>query len=121
MDEKEHTEERDAEESAGRSARERVAEALHAFRESIEETISEARERGDVSAERAREMFRSAADRARTATADARDKFDFVTHAEFEELAARVARLEEELAGRSGGSDGADEDAGEGPEDEGGS
>lgn len=87
-----------------RSPRERVAEALHAFRESLEETISEARERGDMSAEKARDMFRTAADRARTATADAREKFDFVTQGEFEELVARVARLEAQLAERIGGS-----------------
>jgi hypothetical protein len=100
-------------EGDSRSARERMAEALHAFRESIEETISEARGRGDVSAEKAKEMFRTAADRARSATADAREKFDFVTHGEFEDLAERVARLEAKLAERIGGS-GDSEGEGEG-------
>lgn len=90
-------------EGAGeRTRRERVTDALHAFRESLEETIAEARDRGDLSAEKAKEIMRTAADRAREATAEAREKFDFVTQAEFDELSARVSRLETKLAERLG-------------------
>jgi hypothetical protein len=93
-----------------RSPRERLTEALHAFRDSFEETISEARERGDVSTGKAREMLRTAAGRARSATADAREKFDFVTQGEFDDLMARVARLEARLGDQIGGSTDADQD-----------
>ncbi len=103
--EQDEQDEQEGTEDSARSPRDRLMETLHAFRASLEETIAEARERGDVSAEKAREMFRSAADRTRTATADARERFDFVTQAEFDDLTARVARLEARLGDSSSDSD----------------
>ncbi|UCC26297.1 MAG: hypothetical protein JSU98_04180 [Gemmatimonadales bacterium] len=98
------SEENDAEQGRSRSARERVSEGfsrglgvLSAFKEALEETISEARERGDLSADRAREAMKSAVERARDATSDARDRFDFVTQAEFDALVRRVRELEERM------------------------
>jgi polyhydroxyalkanoate synthesis regulator phasin len=80
---------------------------LSAFKEAIEETISEARERGDLSPERAKEVMRGALDKAQEAAGSARDRFDFVTQKDFEELKSRVA----DLARRVGVLDGLVEDA----------
>jgi len=87
-----------------RTRRERLTDAFNAFRESLEEAISGARDRGDAAEGKARELLRAATERARSATEEAREKFDFVTHERFEELAARVARLERRMAERPGGS-----------------
>jgi hypothetical protein len=51
--------------------------------------------------------MKSAVDRARDATSDARERFDFVSAAEFEALEARVRALEERL--RKGGAEGPSE------------
>ena len=87
-----------------RTARERVSDGfnrglgvLSAFKEALEQTISEARERGDLSVDRARDAMKSAVEKAREATSDARERFDFVSAAEFDELAARVRALEDRL------------------------
>lgn len=98
-----------------RTARERVSDGfnrglgvLSAFKEALEQTIAEARERGDFSVDRARDAMKSAVDKARDATSDARERFDFVSAAEFEALDARVRALEKRLdqATREGGSEG---------------
>lgn len=98
-----------------RTTRERMSDGfnrglgvLSAFKEALEQTISEARERGDFSVDRARDAMKSAVDRAREATSDARERFDFVSAAEFDELEARVRALEERLGGDAskGGSGG---------------
>jgi polyhydroxyalkanoate synthesis regulator phasin len=70
---------------------------LSAFKEALEQTISEARERGDLSVDRARDAMKTAVGKAREATSDARERFDFVSAAEFDELAARVKALEERV------------------------
>lgn len=79
---------------------------LSAFKEAIEETIREAREGGDLSSERAREIMKDAMDRAQSAADEARERLDFVTHRELdevrrelEELRNRLSRLEEEAPG----------------------
>ena len=87
-----------------RNARERMSDGfsrglgvLSAFKEALEETISEARERGDLSVDKAREAMKDAMGRARDVTSEARDRFDFVTQAEFSALVKRVRELEERL------------------------
>ncbi len=91
-------------EDRDRTARERMSDGfnrglgvLSAFKEALEQTISEARERGDLSVDRARDAMKTAMDKAKEATSDARERFDFVSAAEFDELAARVKALEERL------------------------
>ena len=99
------------EEGTSRSARDSVGDGIRqglgvltAFKEALEETISEARERGDLSPERGRAFMRDALDRAQAAAGDARERFDFATRKDVDELAsevralqARVARLEDRL------------------------
>lgn len=87
-----------------RSTRDRVSEGfqrglgvLSAFKDALEETIAEARDKGDLSTDRARQVMRGAMERARDATSDARERFDFVTQQEFDQLARRVAELEARL------------------------
>ena len=91
-------------ESQQKKARERMSEGfsrglgvLSAFKEALEETISEARDRGDLSVDRAREAMKDAMGRARDATSEARDRFDFITQAEFAALVKRVRELETRL------------------------
>jgi len=66
---------------------------LAAFTDAIEETINEMRERGEISPDRAREAMRTAMRRAQAAFDDTRERFDFVTRREFEELRDEVAAL----------------------------
>ena len=106
---KDRAEDRGEEEESGpRGARERVSDGfqrglgvLSAFKEALEQTISEARERGDLSVDRARDAMKTAVDRAREATSDAKERFDFVSTAEFDALVKRVRALETRL-GMSG-------------------
>lgn len=120
----EATEEPTASESEeeGRTARERMSDGfqkglgiLSAFKEAMEETISEARERGDLSSDRAKEALKKAADRARSATADARERFDFVSQQDFDALVRRVEALEDRVRDPLGGV--AADGAGEGSEE----
>lgn len=86
------TDPRDAEASGRRGV-------FGSFREAIGETIEEARERGDLSTDRAREKLRGAWKRAREASADARERFDFVSKEEFDRLRRRVEELERRMDG----------------------
>lgn len=93
-----------------RKAKEKVSDAanrglgmLSAFKEALEETINEARERGDLTTDRAKDAVRTAFEKAKAASSDARDKFDFVSQADFDGLAARVADLEQKVRSRVGG------------------
>ena len=72
----------------------RGKEAFGAFKEALEETLSDTRERGDLTTDRARELWNRAVDRARDATSDARDRFDFASRAEYEDLERRIAAIE---------------------------
>lgn len=89
-----------------RSAREKVSDGirqgigvLSALKDALEETIAEARERGDLSPERAKVAMSDALHRAQEAAGEARERFDFATHAELQELRESVARLREQVAG----------------------
>ncbi len=104
MDKTEGTRESDAEssrdesmEQPGKGTREKVSDGirqglgvLSAFKDALEETIQEARDRGDLSPERAKEALRSAMTRAQEAAGEARERFDFVPRADFDELRERV-------------------------------
>ena len=111
MDETEGTRESGAESSQdestreqGRRTREKVSDGirqglgvLSAFRDALEETIQEARDRGDLSPERAKEALRSAMTRAQEAAGEARERFDFVSRADFDQLRERVEECVERL------------------------
>ncbi len=94
-----------SEEGDARTRRERLTDAFNAFRDTLEDAISGARDRGDTAEGKARELLRTATQRARSATAEARERFDFVTHDQFDELSRRVARLEATMAERLDDSD----------------
>ncbi|MBW3630373.1 MAG: hypothetical protein KY464_13890 [Gemmatimonadetes bacterium] len=74
---------------------------LNAFREAIEETLEDAVKRGDLSPERAGQAMRDAAQRVQESFDGARERLDFVSRREYDELKeelellrSRVARLE---------------------------
>ena len=66
---------------------------LSALKEVLEETIQEARDRGGPSTERAKEALRSATARAQEAAGEARERFDFISRTDFDQLKQRVAEL----------------------------
>lgn len=110
-DEEGERHEQRGEDEQSRSARDSVGDGIRqglgvltAFKEALEETITEARERGDLSPERGRAFMRDALSRAQAAAEDARERFDFATRKDVEDLEAelralqgRVARLEDDL------------------------
>ena len=67
---------------------------LAALKDALEESINEARERGDLSPDRAREVVKGALARAQEAAGGARERLDFVSRKEFDQLKERVERLE---------------------------
>ena len=66
---------------------------LTAFKEAIEETLQEAVDRGDLKPERAKQALNDALTRAGGAVGDVRERLDFVSRREFDELRAEVAEL----------------------------
>ncbi|CAN5829243.1 MAG: hypothetical protein H0U67_13905 [Gemmatimonadetes bacterium] len=77
---------------------------LNAFREAIEETVSEAMEAGgDVSPDRAKALMREAAQRVQSSFEETRERLDFVSRREFEELRREIADLRAQIAGLQGG------------------
>ncbi|HEY0152900.1 MAG TPA: hypothetical protein VGB92_12940 [Longimicrobium sp.] len=93
---------------------------LTAFKEAIEETIQETVDRGDLKPERAKQALTDALTRAQGAVGDVRERLDFVSRKEFDELRAEVAELRRRLDG--GGAPtllspptGGDRPGGEGP------
>lgn len=89
--------------SAGDAVREgvrTVAGVLGALVETLEHTFDDLREGGDLSPERAREAARSTVRRAQETVEDLRDRFDFVSRREFEDLRAEVAALRAALEAR---------------------
>jgi polyhydroxyalkanoate synthesis regulator phasin len=93
---------------------------LTAFKEAVEETLQEAVERGDLKPERAKQALTDALSRAQDAVGDVRERLDFVSRKEFDELRAEVAELRRRLDG--GGAPtllspptGGDRPGGEGP------
>lgn len=75
----------------------RGMDAFTALRDAFGETVSEAREKGDLTTDRARELLARAVGRARDVTADARDRFDGPSRAEFEALRRRLEVVERAL------------------------
>lgn len=89
---------------------------LSAFKDALEETIQEARDRGDLSTDRAKEVMKSALQKAQSAAGNARERFDFVTQSELEDLESQVADLRtrvERLERRPGTSESMGEGGGE--------
>jgi polyhydroxyalkanoate synthesis regulator phasin len=81
---------------------------LGAFKDAVEETLQEAVDRGDLAPERAKQAMRDAAHRLQTAFDETRDRMDFVTRREHEELRAELAGVRdrlERLEKRGGGAD----------------
>jgi polyhydroxyalkanoate synthesis regulator phasin len=74
-----------------------VTGILGALKDAIEETFDDLRERGDISPERAREAARSTMRKAQEAMDDVRDRVDFVSRREYDELRAEVAALRAQL------------------------
>jgi len=70
---------------------------LSAFKDALEETIKEARDRGDLSAERAKELMKDALDKAQSAASGARERLDFATQTELEELRKAVEALNQRV------------------------
>lgn len=66
---------------------------LDAFREAIEETIDEMKQRGQFSPDRAKEAVRESFRRAQAAAGEVRERLDFVSRREFDELRVRVDDL----------------------------
>jgi polyhydroxyalkanoate synthesis regulator phasin len=77
---------------------------LNAFREAIEETVSEAMEAGgDVTPDRAKALMREAAQRVQSSFEETRERLDFVSRREFEELRREIADVRAQIAGLHGG------------------
>src|SRR5262245_17135501 len=75
---------------------------LAALKDAIDETIRDVKASGDLDPERAKQAMRSTMKRAADAVDDVKDRLDFVTRREFDQLReeltalrARVARLED--------------------------
>lgn len=77
-----------------------VTGVLGALVDALEQTFSDLGS-GDISPERARDAARSTVQRAQETVEGLRDRFDFVTRREFDELRAEVAALKEQIPPRS--------------------
>lgn len=80
---------------------------LGAFKDAVEETLQEAVDRGDLAPERAKQAMRDAANRLQTAFDETRDRMDFVSRREYDELQAELAGMRdrlEQLETRGGGT-----------------
>jgi polyhydroxyalkanoate synthesis regulator phasin len=77
---------------------------LNAFREAIEETLEEAVKRGDLSPERAGHAMRDAAQKVQESFDGARDRFDFVSRREYDDLRAELDGLRARVARLEGGA-----------------
>lgn len=75
---------------------------LNAFREAAEEALGEAMERGDLTPERAKALVRDAAGRVQSSLGETRERFDFVSRREMDELRAELARLRTRVAALEG-------------------
>ena len=77
---------------------------LGAFKDAVEESFEDLRARGDLSPEAARDAARSTMKRAQESMDDVRDRLDFVSRKEFEELRAEVEMLKQRMgmAGEQG-------------------
>jgi polyhydroxyalkanoate synthesis regulator phasin len=66
---------------------------LSSFKDAVEETLQEAVDRGDLSPERARRAMRDTVQRVQGTMDEAREKFEFISRKEHDELQAEVAAL----------------------------
>jgi polyhydroxyalkanoate synthesis regulator phasin len=66
---------------------------LSAFKDALEETINEARERGDLSSDRAKEVMKAALERAQAAASGAKERLDFATQSDVDDLQRAVDEL----------------------------
>lgn len=71
---------------------------LTAFKDAIEETLQEAVNRGDLSPDRAREAVRNAASRVQEGFEGTRERFDFVSRRDFDDLRGEIATMRAEVA-----------------------
>jgi polyhydroxyalkanoate synthesis regulator phasin len=71
---------------------------LNAFREAIEETLNDAVKRGDLAPERAGQAMRDAAQRVQESFDGARERFDFVSRREYDELKTEMGLLRDRIA-----------------------
>jgi polyhydroxyalkanoate synthesis regulator phasin len=82
-----------------------VTGVLGALKDAIEDTFDELRERGELSPERARAAARSTMKKAQESFDDMRDRVDFVSRREFDELRAEVDSLRARLDAHTGTTD----------------
>jgi polyhydroxyalkanoate synthesis regulator phasin len=71
---------------------------LNAFKEAIEETLDDAVKRGDLTPDRAKQTMREAADRIQGTFDGARERFDFVSRREHDELKGELGLLRDRVA-----------------------
>jgi polyhydroxyalkanoate synthesis regulator phasin len=77
---------------------------LSAFKEAFEQTLDEAVERGEFTPERARQAMREAADRIQLGLDGARERLDFVSRREYEDLRDEISRLRDRIDRLEGSS-----------------
>lgn len=70
---------------------------LTAFKQAIEETLQEAVERGDLSPERAKQAMRDAAHRVQSTLEETRERIDFASQSDLDELRTQVEALRERV------------------------
>src|SRR5262245_9937165 len=71
---------------------------LAALKDAIDETIRDVKASGDLDPEKAKQAMRSTMKRAADAVDDVKDRLDFVTHREFDQLREEVAALSSRVA-----------------------
>jgi polyhydroxyalkanoate synthesis regulator phasin len=79
-----------------------VTGVVGAFKDAIEQTFNDLSARGDIAPDRARDAARDAMKRAQDAMDDMRERVDFVTRREFDELKAEVAALQAQVERHAG-------------------
>jgi polyhydroxyalkanoate synthesis regulator phasin len=77
---------------------------LSAFKDAIEETLDDAVKRGDLTPDRAKQTVREAADKIQGTFEGARDRFDFVSRREYDDLKTEMGLLRDRIARLEGGS-----------------
>jgi polyhydroxyalkanoate synthesis regulator phasin len=78
-----------------------VTGVIGAFKDAIEQTFNDLSASGDMAPDRAREAARDAMKRAQDAMDDMRERVDFVTRREFDELKAELATLRAQVDGHT--------------------
>jgi polyhydroxyalkanoate synthesis regulator phasin len=78
-----------------------VTGVIGAFKDAIEQTFNDLSASGDMAPDRAREAARDAMKRAQEAMDDMRERVDFVTRREFDDLKAELAALRAQVEGHT--------------------